>query len=106
MSLSDAEREWDDLGELGAFWATTTDPEQKFGRGDIEKYLATGEVEIESVMTAAGLLGHPAGRSTELDFGCGLGRLTRALNRHFDQCWDTRPIPRPSIGTSPRCFAR
>lgn len=87
MSLSDTKQEWEDLGELDACWATITDPEQKFGRGDIDKYLATGELEIEGVMAAARRLGHPREHRTALDFGCGLGRLTRALSRHFDQCW-------------------
>lgn len=87
MSLADTKQEWEDLGELDAVWATTTDPEQKFGRGDIEKYLATGEVEIDGVMAAAARLGHPTARREALDFGCGLGRLTRALSRHFERCW-------------------
>lgn len=87
MSLLDTKREWDDLGELDPFWATITDPEQKHGRGDLAKYLETGEVEIDGVMAAAARLGFPAERREALDFGCGLGRLTRALSRHFDRCW-------------------
>ena len=87
MSLAETKQEWEDLGELDAVWATTTDPEQKFGRVDIEKYLATGEVEIDGVMAAAARLGHPSARREALDFGCGLGRLTRALGRHFERCW-------------------
>jgi ubiquinone/menaquinone biosynthesis C-methylase UbiE len=31
-------------------------------------------------------LGYPKQRGCALDFGCGIGRLTRALKEHFDRC--------------------
>jgi ubiquinone/menaquinone biosynthesis C-methylase UbiE len=32
-------------------------------------------------------LGHPMQRESALDFGCGVGRLTRALSRYFNQSY-------------------
>jgi ubiquinone/menaquinone biosynthesis C-methylase UbiE len=37
-------------------------------------------------MSTAAALGYPAGNDTALDFGCGVGRLTRAMARHFSHC--------------------
>lgn len=49
--------------------------------------MATGEVEIETVLQhleAIGLQPDPGGGV--LDFGCGVGRLTQALARRFRSC--------------------
>jgi SAM-dependent methyltransferase len=37
-------------------------------------------------MARADELGLPARRKQALDFGCGAGRLSRALSRHFERC--------------------
>jgi SAM-dependent methyltransferase len=112
MALLDTKAEWEDLGELDPYWATITAPDQKHGHGDLRRYLATGEIEIEGVMAAAKRLGFPVARHAALDFGCGLGRLTRALSRHFDECWGV-DISESMIGratelhqTEPTCHFR
>ncbi len=38
-------------------------------------------------MEHAQRLGYPFGREAALDFGCGVGRLTRALAGHFGDCY-------------------
>jgi ubiquinone/menaquinone biosynthesis C-methylase UbiE len=58
----------------------------RFGAWDSDEFFATGEVEIDEVMRKAAQLGHPQGRERALDFGCGLGRLTRPLAARFDEC--------------------
>jgi SAM-dependent methyltransferase len=64
-------------------WAVLTAPGRKGGRWEPDEFFATGEAEIEHVLATAERLGRPARFEGALDFGCGVGRLTRALGRRF-----------------------
>jgi len=86
MSLSRHKRDWDDLGRVDPLWAILTDPEQRYGKWSTKEFFASGVAEIAHVMQQAGQLGLPRQRRAALDFGCGVGRLTRALSKHFDRC--------------------
>jgi SAM-dependent methyltransferase len=79
-------RDWDDLARVDPFWAILTDPNRRYGRWDPEAFFETGEAHIERLMARASGLGVPRRREKALDFGCGVGRLTRALARRFDSC--------------------
>ncbi len=81
------QRAWDEFSDLDAYWAVLADPAKKYGKWDSDEFYRTGQEEIDRMMAQAKNLGHPKGRQTALDFGCGLGRLTRALSHHFQQCY-------------------
>lgn len=83
MSLERHRQDWERLAEVDAMWAVLTAPGRKGGRWDAEEFLATGEAEIAHVLETAEGLGLPARRESALDFGCGVGRLTRALGKRF-----------------------
>jgi ubiquinone/menaquinone biosynthesis C-methylase UbiE len=85
MKIRDQERDWNELAELDPYWAILTSPGTRFGAWDSDEFFATGATEIDAVMDHAARLGHPQGRARALDFGCGLGRLTRPLAGHFDE---------------------
>jgi SAM-dependent methyltransferase len=85
-SLSRHKRDWDDLGRVDPLWAILTDPQQRCGKWNLEEFFGTGAAEIARLMQHAAQLGLPRKKRTALDFGCGVGRLTRALSRHFDRC--------------------
>jgi ubiquinone/menaquinone biosynthesis C-methylase UbiE len=78
------QQDWDRLAEVDALWAVLTRPGRKGGRWDVDEFFATGETEIAHVFSVADSLGRPAGRGRALDFGCGVGRLTRALGARFE----------------------
>ena len=84
MSLDRHRQDWDRLAETDALWAVLTEPGTKGGRWNVDEFFATGEAEIAQVLGVAERLGRPAGRERALDFGCGVGRLTRALAARFD----------------------
>ncbi len=82
-SLERHKQDWDRLAEVDALWAVLTRPGRKGGRWDVDEFFATGEAEIAHVLSVADSLGRPARRERALDFGCGVGRLTRALGSRF-----------------------
>jgi SAM-dependent methyltransferase len=77
--------QWSNLGHEDPFWAVLTDPSKRGGRWDASEFFETGRREVDDLMTYLGELGVPANRARALDFGSGVGRLTRALARHFDR---------------------
>jgi ubiquinone/menaquinone biosynthesis C-methylase UbiE len=86
MEIRKQERDWNELAELDPYWAILTSPGTRFGGWDSNEFFATGTREIDGVMRRAAELGHPQGRERALDFGCGLGRLTRPLAGRFEEC--------------------
>lgn len=77
-------REWNELAEADALWYIASDDPGQRGRWRLDEFFASGEREVETVLGRAAGLGRPAGSAAALDFGCGVGRLTRALSRRFE----------------------
>ncbi|MES2209883.1 MAG: class I SAM-dependent methyltransferase [Chloroflexota bacterium] len=77
-------RDWDEIGRLDALWAILSDPTKRYGRWDVDEFLATGRLEIDALLETARRWRLPERRHRSLDFGCGVGRLTRALSAHFE----------------------
>jgi ubiquinone/menaquinone biosynthesis C-methylase UbiE len=77
--------QWEQLACTDPLWAVLTDPARKNGGWNVDEFFATGAHEIAAVMADAERLGFPTGRSTALDFGCGVGRLSQALAQYFDR---------------------
>ncbi len=84
MTLERDRAEWETLAQVDPLWAVLTHPRKRGGSWDRGEFLATGEAEIRGVLEAAEPLARPARRRRALDFGCGAGRLTRALALRFD----------------------
>jgi SAM-dependent methyltransferase len=78
-------RDWETLAAVDPLWAVLTDPARKGGRWTRDEFLASGEDEVAAMLAVADGLGRPASRRLALDFGCGAGRLTRALAARFDE---------------------
>lgn len=86
-NLHKHKQDWEDLGEIDPFWAVLSYSEKKFGQWDVEEFFQTGVQEIGLVMNRVEEFGIPLERKVALDFGCGLGRLTRALAGYFEECY-------------------
>src|SRR3712207_4174162 len=84
MAVRRDRRDWDELAELDPYWAALTDDTKREGDWDRSEFIATGRDEIDRLLRHAAELGVPGGRRAALDFGCGPGRLTRALAGHFE----------------------
>lgn len=86
VPLSRQKREWEELGSLDPLWAILADNSRKFGRWDLDEFFQTGADEISSILAYAQQLGRPQQYRSALDFGCGVGRLSRALKGFFQEC--------------------
>ena len=86
MQIERQAQDWNELAQLDPHWAILTGAGKRFGRWDSDEFFATGTAEADAFMRRAAELGLPKERARALDFGCGLGRMTRALAAHFDEC--------------------
>jgi len=81
--LAELRETWESFGRDDPLWAVLTDPTKRGGRWDVDDFFATGEREVEALLERLATIGvRPAGRA--LDFGCGVGRLSRALSMRFE----------------------
>jgi SAM-dependent methyltransferase len=74
---------WNSLGETDPLWAILSRPEMRGGRWDPAAFFAAGEAEVAALERLCGELERPRGRRRALDFGCGVGRVSRALATRY-----------------------
>jgi 2-polyprenyl-3-methyl-5-hydroxy-6-metoxy-1,4-benzoquinol methylase len=79
------EQEWDRLASIDPLWAILSDPAKRGGGWETEEFLATGEGDVAHLVGVAQRSGRPLAHARALDFGCGVGRLTRALAGRFGE---------------------
>ena len=82
---SSLRRDWEELANLDPFWAILSDKSKQFERWEADEFFATGSSEIAAVMEESRRLGFPLNYERALDFGCGVGRLTRSLRAYFPE---------------------
>jgi SAM-dependent methyltransferase len=76
-------RDWEEMAAVDPLWAILSSPEKRFSQWRTDEFLETGAQDIAQLMQEAERLGLPRQRRTGIDFGCGAGRLTRALSSYF-----------------------
>jgi SAM-dependent methyltransferase len=87
-SLQELQRTWEGLAQTDPMWAICTDPARQNKQWSREEFFATGKNEVGVVLRCLADLGlHFDLKAPALDFGCGVGRLTRAMAEHFAECW-------------------
>jgi SAM-dependent methyltransferase len=84
-SMETLRRTWEELGQHDPLWAVVTSDGTRGGRWNVDEFLATGERDVERYHSL--LRRHaeaPPRLGKVLDFGCGVGRLSRAWSRRAD----------------------
>jgi ubiquinone/menaquinone biosynthesis C-methylase UbiE len=76
-------QQWQRLGASDPYWAVLTDPSKRHGRWTRAEFFATGEAEIQALLERLEQLQLVPTMGKALDFGCGVGRLSRALAKRF-----------------------
>src|SRR5258708_813760 len=79
-------RDWEEMAKVDSLWAILSEPDKQFGSWDMDAFLQTGQVEIKALMESTHQAGLPKFYRRAMDFGCGIGRLTRALHGYFSEC--------------------
>ncbi len=85
MDLQELAQDWEEFARTDPLWAILINREKRGNRWRIEDFFKTGLHEINRVMQEVESMNLKIGHSRALDFGCGVGRLTRALANYFDE---------------------
>jgi ubiquinone/menaquinone biosynthesis C-methylase UbiE len=85
MNIKQLRKHWDTFGETDPLWAVITRPDKTGNQWELDEFFRTGEADIVWVMKHIASLGINLRGSRALDFGCGVGRLTQALAKHFEE---------------------
>lgn len=76
--------EWESNAQADAMWVILTDSKYYGGKWDRDEFFATGEEEIKRVFDYMHENGISVPNGVFLDFGCGVGRLSKALRARFE----------------------
>jgi len=82
--LSTHKQTWEELASTDPLWAILSDPAKKNGKWQLRDFFESGETEISTAL--ARVPDFPHEKNSALDFGCGVGRLTRAMSMRFNHC--------------------
>ncbi len=84
--IKDIRKNWEEFARRDPLWSILPLPEKKDSRWSIEDLYQTGCNEIDSLINYVNELKLNIEFDRALDFGCGVGRLTQALCKYFNQC--------------------
>jgi SAM-dependent methyltransferase len=89
LHFNTIKQQWIDLGKTKPYWSVLS--HDKFvnpSSGDIKTFYELGVVEFQFVINVLRRLDITlADYSTCLEYGCGLGRVTQAMSRHFSHTY-------------------
>ena len=83
MRLWQVRRHWDALAKGDPFFAVLTNPDKQGNKWALAEFFSTGVAEVDRDLARLRALAPGFSDRSALDFGCGAGRLTQALGRHF-----------------------
>ena len=76
-------RNWDAFGDADPMFGVLSDPAKFGGQWRVDDFFASGDEHVKHLLRILRELGATFYPGTCLDFGCGVGRLTRALSESF-----------------------
>ncbi len=84
-ALSWIKRQWERNAEIDPLWTIITRPDRRNRRWREDEFFATGKEVLDHHLQRLKSEGIEVKFGCALDFGCGVGRLTRALSLKFAQ---------------------
>jgi trans-aconitate methyltransferase len=76
-------RDWNELARRNPFGAILTGGNDELAEWNVDEFFETGKADAARFMADLERIAPTARRCRLLDFGCGVGRVTRALADHF-----------------------
>jgi ubiquinone/menaquinone biosynthesis C-methylase UbiE len=84
LDLERTRTDWNDLADLNAAWFNVPRQDIVGQQWDLDAFFRGGQAYVARALARAEACGLTVPRTTALDFGCGLGRVTQGLAEHFD----------------------
>jgi SAM-dependent methyltransferase len=84
--ISSVPNSWDQVAKLDALGVVLSERRKPHGSWALDEFFSTGEKVVSSVLDRCRELGIALKYDRALDFGCGVGRLTRAYASRFSKC--------------------
>lgn len=78
-------RTWEAHARSDPLWAVFSEPGKRGRKWDVDAFLETGEEFIDKTLRRAAAVGARVHHGMAVNFGCGVGRLSRALSYRFDK---------------------
>ena len=86
MGYKSSMKNWEGLAQNDALWSILTDKTQKGEKWDKSQFFDSGKLEVDNIMTYLKEQNiQPIDFDLVMDFGCGAGRISRALSHHFNK---------------------
>ncbi len=76
---------WEALARSDPLWAILSEPNKRGRHWDCDAFFGNGEQQVKELLARAEASGALIELGSALDFGCGVGRLSRALASRFDK---------------------
>lgn len=76
-------RNWEALADTDPLFGVLSDPTKHGGKWETEEFFESGRAHVQKLMRTLSDLRVSFDRGICLDFGCGVGRLTRPLSEYF-----------------------
>jgi SAM-dependent methyltransferase len=83
MDIEELRRNWDGFGRQDPLWAVLTQDGMEGGGWDVESFFRRGAAAVDHAMSILESVHPSLAKGRALDFGCGVGRLTQGLCKHF-----------------------
>lgn len=77
---------WDHVAKLDALGVVLSERRKPYDSWTLDEFYATGETEVSAILEKCRELGITLDCGQALDFGCGVGRLSRSLASRFSHC--------------------
>jgi ubiquinone/menaquinone biosynthesis C-methylase UbiE len=84
-SLQEYAKEWQSNAEADALWVILTDSRYYGRKWNEEEFFSTGEEEMRRIFNFMEHASIKVRHTSFLDFGCGVGRISRVLRKKFER---------------------
>lgn len=86
MGYKTSMKNWEGLAQNDALWSILTDKKLRGEKWDKSQFFDSGKLEVENILAYLKEQNIQAIDSElVMDFGCGAGRISRGLSRHFEK---------------------